>query len=125
MAVSYPAPIKYDTRSSARYAVRSLTNDFGDGYQEVTPDGINNIVQGGTLVHELIPQNDNATTVGAGTLRTFLKANCGTSNVVQIKNMMEDPTGANTLNVYLNSWTENYTGVYYTFTISYREAFNV
>ena len=97
--------------------MRSNKSTFGDGYQEVTPDGINAIVQSGTIAHQLLSIGD------AGTLRTFLRANCGTSEVVVIKNMMEDPTGATSLNVYLNSWTESYIGTHYNFSVAYREAF--
>jgi len=124
MAILYPDPIIYGRSTSNSYQVRSLKSSFGDGYQEVTPDGINHIVQGGVLVHPLIPKLDDDKTIGADTLRAFLKANCGTSNVVTIKNMMEDPTGATPLNVYLEGWSEKYDGVLFTFNVSYRESFN-
>ena len=117
---TYPvAPtLKYNQASKANYQVRSIQSNFGDGYQEVTPDGINFIVQNGTLSHQLLSLAD------AVTLRTFLKANCGTSNTVTILNMMEDPTGATTLEVFLSSWTESYIGTHYNFSVAYRQAFN-
>ena len=113
---TYPT-LDYDQSSKANYQVRSIKTSFGDGYQEVTPDGINYIVQNGSIIHKLLSITD------ATTLRTFLRANCGTSEVVVIKNMMEDPTGATNLNVYLNSWSESYIGTHYNFTVSYRESF--
>jgi len=124
MAKPYPSPIIYGRSTSNGYQVRSLKNTFGDGYQEVTPDGINHIVQQGTLVHPLINKLDDPKSIGADTLRAFLKANCGTNNIVTILNMMEDPTGNTPLNVYLDSWTERYDGVLFTFNVNYREAFN-
>lgn len=124
MAVTYPNPLIYGVSTSNTYDVRSLKTDFGDGYQEVTPDGINYITQKGTLVHSLLPIGDTAHTVGATTLRNFLKANCGTSNVVSIKNMMEDPTGNTNLNVFLTGWSEKYDGVLFSFSVQFREAFN-
>jgi len=114
---TYPT-VKYDQRSKANYDVRSIQSDFGDGYQEVTPDGINYIVQNGTIAHQLLTLSE------ASTLRNFLKANCGTSNLVTIINYMEDPTGATTLNVYLQSWSETYIGTHYNFNVKYRQAFN-
>lgn len=124
MAIAYIDPIIYGASSRTRYDVRSIKSEFGDGYQDVTPDGINHIVQTGTIVHPLIPLNDTAHTKGATSLRAFLKANCGTNNIITIKNYMEDPTGTATLNVFLDSWTESYDGVLFTFTVNYREAFN-
>ena len=117
---TYPvaSTLKYNQASKANYTVRSIQSDFGDGYQEVTADGINHIVQGGTLVHQLLSAAD------ASTLRTFLKANCGTSTVVTILNNMEDPTGGTTLDVFLSSWSETYIGTHYNFSVAYRQAFN-
>jgi len=117
---TYPTAttLKYDQSSKANYNVRSIQSDFGDGYQEVTPDGINHIVQNGTLSHQLLSAAD------ALTLRNFLKANCGTSTLVTILNMMEDPTGGTTLDVYLQSWSESYVGTHYNFNVKYRQAFN-
>ena len=114
---TYPT-LKYDQSSKANYTVRSVQSDFGDGYQEVTSDGINHIVQNGTLSHQLL------TLAEAGTLRSFLKANCGTSTLVTILNKMEDPTGGTTLDVYLQSWSESYIGTHYNFNVKYRQAFN-
>ena len=128
MATINDPTIIYGDSSSTTYDVRSIKSDFGDGYQEVTPDGINYIVQGGTLAHPLLPignySNNGITYTGATALRNFLKQYCGTSTIVVIKNMMEDPTGNTTLNVFLDNWTEKYDGVLYTFGVRYREAFN-
>lgn len=125
--VNYPNII-YGVSSSTQYAVDSIRSNFGDGYQSVTPDGINYIKQQGSLDHPLLPAADytvaGVTYAGATTLRAFLKQYCGSSTIVVIKNMMEDPTGATTLNTYLNSWNESYDGVLFNFTVSYREAFN-
>ena len=125
MAINYPTPIKYSSNTTTAYNVRSVKSTFGDGYQEVTPDGINSVVQGGNLSHQLVPLITNTNSVSAATLRTFLKLHCGTSTVVVIENFMEDPTGATTLNVYLNSWSESYVGTHFNITVRYREAFNV
>lgn len=113
----YPATLKFDESSQANYSVRSNKTDFGDGYQSVVPDGINYIVQNGNIVHRDISITD------ANTIRAFLRANCGTSTKVTIQNLMEDPTGATTLDVYLESWSERYLGKLYTFTVKYRQAF--
>lgn len=125
MAVTYPINIKYNDRSTSTYNVRANRNNFGDGYQEVVADGINNIVRTGTLVHTLIPWATNVDSVGALDLRTFLRTNCGTSNVVTLVDYMEYPAGDGpALYAYLDSWTESYTGTYYTFSVAYRESFN-
>lgn len=116
MAV-YPGILKYDETSQTTYSVRSNKTDFGDGYQQIVPDGINYIMQNGTLVHKDISITD------ANTLRSFLRTNCGTSTKVTILNMMEDPTGGTTLDVYLESWSERYVGKLYTFSVKYRQAF--
>lgn len=125
--VNYPTVIYGDTTTTS-YQVRSIKSEFGDGYQEVTPDGINYIVQEGTLVHPLLPianyTENSVSYSGATTLRNFLKQYCGTSTIVVIKNMMEDPTGATTKKVFLDNWSERYDGVLYTFNVRYREAFN-
>jgi len=114
---TYPT-LDYNQSSKANYTVRSIQSDMGDGYQEVTPDGINYIVQNGTVAHQLL------TIAEALTLRNFLKLYAGTSEVVTIKNMMEDPTGATTLDVFLQSWSESYIGTHYNFNVKYRQAFN-
>jgi phage-related protein len=125
MAILYTSPAPFDESSRISHTARSIKSSFGDGYQEVTPDGINNIVRTGTIVHRFVPQSTNTRSVGAGVLRTFLRQNCGTNTVVQIPNWFEDPTGSTTLNVYLESWSESYTGNTFTFTIKFRESFNV
>ena len=121
MATLYPVlpTLKYDQSSQANYNVRTITTEFGDGYQQVQPDGINFNVQTGTLTHRLLSLAD------AATLRAFLETNCGTSSVITILNMMEDPTGATTLNVYLQSYRVTNLGSHFNYTINYREAFNV
>lgn len=124
MATVYPSPIIYGRTSTTSNIVSSLKSDFGDGYQEVTADGINHIKQTGVLVHPLIPLETDSKTIGATELRDFLKSVCGTSNVVWIKNYMVDPTGDTATLVYLDSWSEAYDGVLFTFNVKYREAFN-
>jgi phage-related protein len=118
MATAYPNII-IGTGSNTQFQVKSLVTDFGDGYQEITPNGINFIVQAGNIQHPLI------TTAEAATVRNFLKQHVGRNSVVSIPNLMVDPTGATTLNVYLLSWQEAYDGHLFTITVSYREAFNV
>lgn len=120
----YPSPIKFEQTSSASTTARSITSDFGDGYQEVTPDGVNYLVRSGTMVHTLVPISDSATSVGASTLRTFLRGVAGTNTVVTIPNYFEDPTGATPLDIYIESWSESYAGNTFTFGIRFRESFN-
>lgn len=121
---TYPSPVKFEQSTKTNYQVRSIQSDLGDGYQSVTPDGINHIVQGGTIVHQWLAQGDTADSVGAQTIRAFLKANCGTSTPVTIPNYMVDATGATPINVYLLSWSETYVGDKTTFSIAYRECFS-
>jgi phage-related protein len=125
--VNYPNII-YGIGSTTQYNISSIKTEFGDGYQEVAPDGINYIKQMGTLEHPLIPANDytmgGTFYTGATALRSFLKQHCGTSNVIINKNMMEDATGNTILRVHLDGWTERYDGVLFTFVVTYREIFN-
>lgn len=121
---NYPSPIKFEQTSTSGTSVRSIISEFGDGYQEVTPDGINYLTRSGTIVHTLVPQSDTSTSVGAGSLRTFLRSVAGTNTVVTIPNYFEDPTGNTSLDVYIESWSESYRGTTFTFSINFRESFN-
>lgn len=120
----YPSPIMFDQSSTSQTEVRSIASSFGDGYQEVTPDGINYLTRSGVISHTLVPLNATSTTVSASTLRTFLRGVAGTNTVVTIPNYFEDPTGATPLNVYIDSWSESYVGTTFNFSISFRESFN-
>lgn len=123
MAVSYPTPLIYGQSSSLNVNARTLKTEFGDGYQSVVADGINNIVRTGTIVHPMLPKVTNSQTIGADALRTFLKANMS-GQVVTIQNKMEDPTGGTDINVYLEGYQERYDGQTYTFSVTFREAFS-
>jgi phage-related protein len=114
MAVIYPTII-YGQESSVNAVPRLIRTNYGDGNQSVIIDGINAINKNITLVHPLL-ESDVATP-----LRNFLEANIG--NVVQIKNMMEDYTGATTMNIIILGWTQEFDGVTYTFTVTGEKVF--
>ena len=116
MAVTYPTII-YGQGSRIETAPRLLETGFGDGYQQVIPDGTNYLPRSGSLEHPLI---DNAT---AATLLAFLRANSG-GQVVAIKNYMEDPTGSTTLNVRIKSWSKQQDGITNTYNVNFVEAFS-
>lgn len=114
---NYPTQFKFDSSSSIQHTVRTTKSEFGDGYQMVVPDGVNYIVRNGTITHRFLSIAE------ASTLRNFLRANCGTSTQVIIRNYFEDPTGSQTMTVYLESWSEVNVGILYNFSIKFREAF--
>ena len=116
MAIAYPTII-YGTGSRLDTQPRLIDTPFGDGHQQVIPDGINYLPRSGSLEHPLI---DNAT---ATTLLAFLRANSG-GQVVTILNMMEDNTGATTLNVRIKSWSKQQDGIVNTYTVNFVEAFS-
>ena len=115
MAVTYPTII-YGQGSRLETAPRLIETGYGDGYQQVIPDGINYLPRSGNLEHPLI---DNTT---AATLLAFLRANSG-GQIVTIKNMMEDPTGATILNVRIKSWSKQQDGITNTYNVNFVEAF--
>lgn len=117
MATTYPT-IVYGEDSNITTQPRLLgTNlEMGDGYQWVIGDGKNYLPRFVTLVHPLI---DDAT---ASTLKTFLRANAN-GTVVTIKNLMEDPSGAETLNVVILGWNRESDGITHTYTVNFREVF--
>lgn len=117
MAVTYPTII-YGQGSRLDTSPRVIDNPFGDGYQQIIPDGINYLPRSGTLEHPLI---DNST---AATLLAFLRSNSG-GQIVTIINMMEDPTGATTLNVRIKSWSKQSDGITNTYNVNFVEAFGV
>jgi len=117
MAVTYPT-IVYGTGSSINTNPRTIKTEFGDGYQQVIADGINFLPRSGTLEHPLI---DNAT---AATLLAFLRSNSA-GQVVTIKNLMEDPTGASTLNVRIVNWSHSFDGITQNYSVNFIEAFSV
>ena len=116
MAVTYPTII-YGQGSRIETSPRLIDSPFGDGYQQVIPDGINYLPRAGSLEHPLI---DNAT---AATLHAFLRANSG-GQVVTIINYMEDATGATTLNVRIKSWSKQSDGITNTYNVNFVEAFS-
>lgn len=116
MAVTYPTII-YGQGSRIDTAPRLIETTYGDGYQQVIPDGINYLPRSGSLEHPFI---DNAT---AATLLAFLRENSG-GQVVAIKNYMEDPTGSTTLNVRLKNWSKTTDGITNTYNVNFVEAFS-
>ena len=102
MAVTYPTVI-YGQDSTIEETPRLIRTKMGDGNQQVIVDGINAFDVNGSIVHPLIDQTTQAT------LRTFYRTNIG--QVVQIKNMMQDYTGATTMNVIILGWQESNQGV--------------
>jgi phage-related protein len=116
MATAYPTII-YGQSSSITTTPRLIITEYGDGYQSVLTDGINFIPRTGTLDHPLI---DNAT---AATLLSFLRANSG-GQVVTIKNYMEDPSGATTLNVRILGWSHSLDGITQNYSVTFKEAFS-
>jgi phage-related protein len=116
MATAYPTII-YGQSSKIDTSPRLIETSFGDGHQQVTPDGINYLPRSGQLEHPLI---DNAT---SATLLSFLRANSG-GQVVSIINYMEDPTGATTLNVRIKSWSKQQDGITNNYTVNFVEAFS-
>lgn len=116
MAVAYPTII-YGQGSTIATAPRTIETSFGDGYQQVIPDGINYLPRSGSLEHPLI---DSAT---AQSLLAFLRANSG-GQVVAIKNYMEDSSGNTTLNVRIRSWSKSTDGITETYNVNFVEAFS-
>jgi len=116
MAVAYP-DILYGQGSSIQTEPRLIMSDFGDGYQQVIADGINYLPRSGTLEHPLMNNTK------ASQLLTFLRANSA-GQVVTIKNFMEDPTGATTLNVRITNWSHNQNGITQNYYVNFREAFS-
>jgi phage-related protein len=116
MATAYPTII-YGQASNITTTPRNIETEFGDGYQQVVADGINALPRTGTLEHPFI---DNAT---AASLLAFLRANAN-GQVVTIKNYMEDPTGATTLNVRITGWSRASDGITHTYNVNFREAFS-
>jgi phage-related protein len=115
MATTYPTII-YGQGSRIDTNPRLIDTPYGDGYQQVTADGINYLPRSGSLEHPLI---DNTT---AATLLAFIKANSG-GQIVTIIDYMEDPTGATTLNVRIRSWSKTTDGIANTYTVNFVEAF--
>lgn len=115
MAVTYPT-IVYGQNSSITTTPRLISSDFGDGYQSVFADGINYLPRTGTLEHPLLDNTE------AATLLAFLRANSA-GQVVTIKNMMEDPTGATNLNVYILNWSHTQDGITQNYSVNFREVF--
>lgn len=115
MATAYPTII-YGQGSRIDTAPRLIETPYGDGYQQVVPDGINYLPRTGTLEH---PYIDNAT---AATLLAFLRANSG-GQIVTIINYMEDASGASTLNVRIKSWSKSTDGITNTYNVNFQEAF--
>ncbi len=116
MAVNYPTII-YGQNSSITTSPRTISSNYGDGYQAVIADGINFLPRTGSLDHPLI---DNAT---AATLLAFLRANSA-GQVVTIINYMEDATGATNLNVRIKSWSKTQDGITNNYTVNFEEAFS-
>lgn len=117
MTITYPV-LTYGQGSRIDTNPRNIATPFGDGYQQVIPDGINNLPRTGVLEHPLL---DNTT---ASTLLTFLRAN-SSGQIVTIVNWMEDPTGATTLNIRIKLWTHTLDGITQTYLVTYEEAFGL
>lgn len=62
MADTFPA-INPDTKSKRSRSGRALVADFGDGYSQAGPDGINNVVEGWDLSFENYPISEVTTLV--------------------------------------------------------------
>ena len=116
MATAYPTII-YGQGSRIDTAPRLIETNFGDGYQQVIPDGINYLPRSGSLEHPFI---DNSV---AATLLAFLRSNAG-GQVVTIKNYMEDASGSTTLNVRIKSWSKTTDGITNTYNVNFVEAFS-
>lgn len=116
MATAYPTII-YGQGSSITTNPRTISSNYGDGYQSVIADGINFLPRSGTLEHPLI---ENSV---AATLLAFLRANAA-GQVVTIINYMEDPTGATNLNVRITSWSRQTDGITQTYNVNFVEAFS-
>jgi len=117
MATAYPTII-YGQGSTINTTPRLIESNFGDGYQFTIGDGINNLPRTGTLEHPNIENSE------AATLLAFLRAN-STGQVVTIINYMEDPTGATTLNVTIQNWSQRTDGITQTYNVNFREEFRV
>lgn len=112
MAVTYPTVI-YGQGSTIDEIPRLIRTKMGDGNQQVIVDGINAIDTSGTIEHPLIDQATQAT------LRSFYRTNIG--QVVTIKNLMQDYTGATTMNVIITGWQESNQGEVSTFTVDFEK----
>lgn len=112
MAVTYPTII-YGEDSTIDETPRLIRTKMGDGNQQVIVDGINPFDVAGTITHPLIDQAD------AATIRSFIRSNVG--QVVTIKNLMQDNTGATTMNVIITGWTESYVGEVVNLVVSYEK----
>lgn len=110
MAVTYPTII-YGQDSKISTSPRLIRTGMGDGNQQVIKDGINHLDKAVVLVHPLLDSAD------AATIRNFLET-YSDGSVVQIKNYMQDYTGATTMNIVITGFQEEFDGVTYTFSVS-------
>ena len=115
MTISYPV-LTYGQGSRLDTVARLISTPYGDGYQQVIGDGINNVPRNGVIEHPLL---DNAT---AATLLAFLRAN-SQGQIVTMVNWIEDPTGATNITVRIISWTHTLDGITQTYLVTVQEAF--
>ncbi|WP_293383533.1 hypothetical protein [Phenylobacterium sp. SCN 70-31] len=122
MAVNFPTiSIPPDTESVLSYELRLLTNDYGDGYQSRTPDGINN------LVRIYSPSFQHITYEEKNTLQAFYKQHAPVGNAFVVPVLPEDETGNTTaLFIFTGSppvFKADEGGALYNVTFSLREVF--
>tara|TARA_R110002020_G_scaffold21729_4_gene73802 strand:- start:450 stop:800 length:351 start_codon:yes stop_codon:yes gene_type:complete len=86
--------------SSVSTDSRILVANFGDGYNQRTPDGINHLRRTMTIQHKYLTATD------ATTLRDFYEAN---GNGVKV-GCDTKPTDGTTRNWYIDSWSESIEG---------------
>lgn len=86
--------------SSVSTDARILVANFGDGYNQRTPDGINHLRRTMTIQHKYLTATD------ANTLRTFYEDN---GNGVAVA-CNTKPTDDSARNWYIDSWSESIEG---------------
>ena len=122
MAVNFPTiATKPDTSSTLTYQSRLLFNRFGDGYQSIIPDGINNLVRNYTPVFLHITPAEH------GTLLSFVKTHRPLGTIITMPIYPEDSTGntrANFVIIEEPTFSGDEGGALYNWTIPLQEVFD-
>ena len=89
MSVAMPLPTKISQNHQVRTRQRLLAAQFGDGYSQTAPDGINSMFEEWDISWELLTQTDRNTVVaaliqGATDVLTWTPPNDGIAKKFQI-----------------------------------------
>lgn len=93
----------YSIRSTLRSTPSFLRSQFGDGYAQQQPAGLNHIRSEYNISYELLDETD------ATTLRQFVYQ-YATGELITVKLYNIDPTGTKTAKFRIQSWTETPAG---------------